>query len=146
MCFDLALGNGNFSPPALKRMEPIQMSNVFRKPNDLLMSFREKCVLCLSLYLKRSLASLGDLLTKSTTVKITFPTARSPGSSRRRQPDDTKEGRISGEDWAEMRAQASPEVTSQLRLSVPKQSAGSCGQIFLCFRERRGKPGLMLNL
>lgn len=73
MCFDLALGNENFSSPALKRVAPIDKSNFVRKPNNLLMSFREKRVLCLFLYLKRSLASLGDLLTRSTIVKDNIP-------------------------------------------------------------------------
>ena len=57
-------------------MVPVDMSIFFsRKPNNLLMSFREKHVLCPCFYANMSLASLGDLFAESTTVKNTIPSS-----------------------------------------------------------------------
>jgi len=59
-------------------MTPVDRSSFlfFGKPNNLLMNFREKHVLCPSFYLKMSLASLGDMFTESTTVKNTIPSSK----------------------------------------------------------------------
>lgn len=71
MSYDLALGNSNVILYHLIKMTPIDMS-IKKKKNLIVLLFcwvLKTHVLCLSLYLKMSLASIRDLFTESATVK-----------------------------------------------------------------------------
>lgn len=118
-----------------------------RKPNDLalLLSFGETCALTILIaeneacHFRRSVS--WEYHSKNNVSCIQGLQAEVEGAGAVRS-----EGSRSGEDWDELRAEASPEVASQLQLIVPKQECRLLWARPSHVPKRREETGLLCRI